>query len=108
LKAGLEEKRVSVGLNTVDAVGTSQHGRTVSLANACPPLSSAVRILETEGSFPISEYLCESWRTARHHLEKFCPMGIGYKASSSLTAHVTWENTYVLSQAVLTGFASGL
>lgn len=37
-----------------------------------------------------------------------CPKGTGYKASSSLTAHMTGENTCVLSQAVLTGFASGL
>lgn len=37
-----------------------------------------------------------------------CPMGTGYKGSSSFTAHMTWENMCVLSQAVLTGFTSGL
>lgn len=36
-------------------------------------------------------------------------MGTGYKAASSLLpACATWENTCVLSQAVLIGFASEL
>ena len=60
--------RVSAELNAVDTVGTLQCGRTVSLANARPLWSSPVRVLEAEGSFPVSECFWESWRTARHRL----------------------------------------
>lgn len=53
---------------------------------SCKCLSSMdpMRILETEGDFPLLEHFCESWRTAKHHLQMPWPMGAGYKSASSL------------------------
>lgn len=71
-----------------------------------------VRILETEGKFPFLEYFCESWRTAKHHLWMSWPMETGYNwllpVHHSQPAALCWENTCVLCQAVLAGFAFGL